>query len=78
VRYFRFHPMRHSGASILDQNRVPTSTIQKILGHEDRRTTEIYLHSLNEEERLAMAKFEQSTSTLTQHETGDSSLSVTN
>ena len=59
VRYFRYHPMRHSGASTLDQERVPLGDIQRILGHENRSTTEIYLHSLGGTERVAMDVFEQ-------------------
>ncbi|RPJ07302.1 MAG: site-specific integrase [Deltaproteobacteria bacterium] len=59
VRYFRFHPIRHSGASIMDGNNVPIGAIQRILGHENRRTTEIYLHSIDDLERDAMAVFEQ-------------------
>ena len=60
VRYFRFHPIRHSGASILDSKNVPIGTIQRILGHENRKTTEIYLHSIGEAEREAMLIFERS------------------
>ncbi|BBO67923.1 hypothetical protein DSCA_18530 [Desulfosarcina alkanivorans] len=59
VRYFRFHPIRHSGASIMDGNGVPMGAIQRILGHENRRTTEIYLHSMGDSERDAMRVFEQ-------------------
>ncbi len=59
VRYFRFHPIRHSGASIMDGNGVPLGAIQRILGHENRRTTEIYLHSMGDSEREAMRVFEQ-------------------
>jgi len=59
VPYFRFHPFRHSGASVMDENHVPIGSIQRILGHENRRTTEIYLHSLGNAEREAMAVFEQ-------------------
>jgi integrase len=59
VEYFRFHPIRHSGASALDRNKVSTSTIQKILGHENRKTTEIYLHSVGDAEREAMLLFEE-------------------
>ena len=54
VRYFRFHPLRHFGASILDQGKAPIGAIQRILGHENRSTTEIYLHSIGEAEREAM------------------------
>jgi integrase len=58
VKYFRFHPLRHAGASIMDQQNVPIGAIQRILGHENRRTTEIYLHSIGEMEREAMAVYE--------------------
>jgi len=59
VRYFRFHPIRHSGASIMDGNNVPIGAIQRILGHENRKTTEIYLHSIGDLERDAMKTFER-------------------
>jgi integrase len=59
VRYFRFHPIRHSGASTMDGNNVPLGAIQRILGHENRRTTEIYLHSTDDLERDAMRTFEK-------------------
>ncbi len=60
VKYFRFHPLRHAGASLMDGNNVPIGTIQRILGHENRKTTEIYLHSIGELERQAMTIYEQS------------------
>jgi integrase len=59
VKYFRFHPIRHSGASIMDGNHVPLGAIQRILGHENRKTTELYLHSMGEAERDAMRTFER-------------------
>lgn len=59
VRYFRFHPLRHQGASILDGANVGIGSIQRILGHESRTTTEIYLHSIGEAEREAMRIFER-------------------
>ena len=59
VRYFRFHPIRHSGASIMDGNNVPLGAIQRILGHENRKTTEIYLHSIGDLEREAINAFER-------------------
>lgn len=59
VPYFRFHALRHLGASILDKNNVNLGTIQRILGHENRTTTEIYLHSIGEAEREAMRIYEQ-------------------
>jgi integrase len=59
VRYFRFHPIRHYGASIMDGNGIPLGAIQRILGHENRKTTEIYLHSMGDSEKDAMRVFEQ-------------------
>lgn len=58
VKYFRFHALRHAGASVLDNNNVPLGVIQKILGHENRTTTEIYLHNLGSSEKDAMAVYE--------------------
>jgi integrase len=61
VKYFRFHALRHSGASIMDSNGVPLGAIQRILGHENRKTTEIYLHSIGEAEKSAIAIYERVT-----------------
>jgi len=62
VKYFRYHALRHFGASLLEQANVPIGSIQRLLGHEHRSTTEIYLHSIGESERGAMdvlnARFE--------------------
>ena len=58
VKYFRFHPLRHLTASILDDLGTPIGVIQRILGHQNRRTTEIYLHSVGEAERNAMNRLE--------------------
>ena len=58
VKYFRFHPFRHLTASILDDLGIPIGVIQRILGHENRSTTEGYLHSVGEAERRAMEKLE--------------------
>ena len=59
VKYFRYHALRHLGASVLDNANVNIGSIQRILGHENRATTEIYLHSIGEAEREAMKIFEQ-------------------
>jgi len=59
VKYFRYHPLRHLGASLLDRANVNIGSIQRILGHENRSTTEIYLHSIGEAEREAMRIFEE-------------------
>lgn len=61
VRYFRYHPLRHLGASILDHANVNLGSIQRILGHENRSTTEVYLHSIGEAEREAMSIYEKAT-----------------
>jgi len=53
------HPIRHLGVSLLDNANVGIGSIQRILGHENRTTTEIYLHSIGEAERAAMKVFEQ-------------------
>jgi len=58
VKYFRYHALRHFGASILDDANVGIGAIQRILGHENRTTTEIYLHSLGYAEREAIEVFE--------------------
>ncbi len=62
VKYFRFHALRHAGATIMDSNNVPLGAIQSILGHENRATTEIYLHNLGSSERNAMDVYESSRS----------------
>jgi integrase len=59
VTYFRFHALRHSGASLMENNNVPIGSIQRILGHQNRSTNEIYLHSSRESERLAIDQYER-------------------
>jgi integrase len=63
VRRFGFHALRHAGASMLDGLGVPIGTIQRILGHENRTTTEIYLHSIGKPELEAMVLFERANQT---------------
>jgi hypothetical protein len=43
----------------MDEQNVPIGAIQRILGHENRRTTEIHLYSVSEMEREAMATYER-------------------
>jgi integrase len=59
VMYFRFHALRHAGASLMDNCNVPIGAIQRILGHENRTTTEIYLHSIGELEMSAISMYER-------------------
>ena len=58
VKYFRFHALRHMGASVLEKNCSAAITeIQGILGHEKRTTTEIYLHAIGAGQKTAMKAF---------------------
>jgi hypothetical protein len=59
VKYFRYHAMRHLTASVLDTMGIPIGTIQRILGHQNRKTTEIYLHSVGDAERKAMDRLQE-------------------
>ncbi len=43
----------------MDSKGVNIGSIQRILGHENRSTTDIYLHSIGDAEREAMEIFEQ-------------------
>ncbi|HSR70318.1 MAG TPA: hypothetical protein VLU25_20480 [Acidobacteriota bacterium] len=43
----------------MDSRNVPLGSTQRILGHENRTTTEVYLHSIGQAERDAVAVFEQ-------------------
>lgn len=67
VDAFGFHALRHSGASILEGMGTSISTIQRILGHENRITTEIYLHSIGQTEREAINAFEVATTPKSTH-----------
>lgn len=76
VRYFRFHALRHSGASLMENNNVSIGTIQRVLGHENRKTTEIYLHTIGNAERDAFKVYEEArqnsqTKSQTKTKTGD-------
>ena len=51
--------MRHLTASVLDDMGTPIGIIQRILGHQNRKTTEIYLHSVGDAERKAMDKLQE-------------------
>jgi integrase len=59
VPYFRFHALRHFGASMMKHKGVPTGAIQKILGHEKISTTDIYLQAIEESEREAIEVLER-------------------
>jgi len=59
VKYFRFHPLRHAGASLMDSINIPLSEIQGILGHENRKTTEGYIHTTRSRSVEVMRAFEK-------------------
>ncbi len=58
VKYFRFHPLRHAGASLMEKIGIPISHIQEILGHENRKTTEGYIHSLGNAKVEAINRYQ--------------------
>lgn len=59
VKHYGFHVLRHFVATYLhDAMKVPTGVIGGILGHQSKRTTEIYLHSIDERARDAMMRLE--------------------
>ena len=43
----------------MENSNVSIVTIQRILGHENRSTTEVYLHSIGDSEKKAMAILDQ-------------------
>lgn len=59
VEYFSWHRVRASGASVMDNNGALLTGIQHVLGHADRRSTEIYLEKLRAVERDAMDVYEK-------------------
>ncbi len=59
VKYFRFHPLRHAGASLMDSINIPIGEIQGILGHENRKTTEGYIHTTHGRSFEVMRAFEE-------------------
>ena len=65
VKYFRFHPLRHAGASFMENIGIPISHIQEILGHENRKTTEGYIHSLGNNKIKAIEKLQNARENMT-------------
>jgi len=58
-KYFQLHPLRHAGASFMEKINIPTSDIQHILGHENRSTTERYIHNDPQKAYQAMNLYEE-------------------
>jgi integrase len=59
VKYFRYHPLRHAGASTMDNEGVPLTGIQYWLGHKHATTTDKYLHRIKGVEKRAMEIFQR-------------------
>lgn len=59
VKFYGFHSLRHFVASYLqDIEKVGTKTVSKLLRHSRVSTTERYLHTKREAERMALEKLE--------------------
>ena len=43
------HILRHSAASLMILNKAPISSVQRMLGHSDIKSTSVYLHVLNDD-----------------------------
>ena len=46
----------------MENNNRSIETIQRILGHENQSTTEVYLHSIGDSEKKAIAVLDQTAS----------------
>jgi integrase len=56
-RYYGFHALRHFMATYLsDQEKVRMKTVQGLLRHKNLKTTEIYLHPIDENQRMAVGQ----------------------
>lgn len=54
-----WHTLRHSNATLHDSIGTPLGTLQALLGHSSSEITrQVYLHSLSEDRRTAVAKLE--------------------
>jgi len=57
--YYGFHSLRHFVPShLMDKKKVSLKTLQKLLRHRSAKTTELYVHSVDESIRAAMTEIE--------------------
>lgn len=54
TKHITFHCFRHTAATLLIERGVDIYTVQKILGHTDVHTTQIYSHLIDDKKRAAM------------------------
>ncbi|PCH92686.1 MAG: hypothetical protein COB85_07870 [Bacteroidetes bacterium] len=52
-KYITFHSGRHTNATLLLYHKADLYTVSQILGHKDIKTTQIYLHAIDEKLREA-------------------------
>lgn len=67
AEYFRFHALRHSGATVMESIGVPIVVNQGLLGHENRKATKIYVHKTGKAALEAIHAFEKATSHTDSH-----------
>lgn len=53
LRHLKLHGLRHTCASLMLANSIDIETVRDILGHEDIKTTEIYLHAYDTNKKNA-------------------------
>ncbi len=57
--YYGFHALRHFVPThLMDKKKVSLKTLQKLLRHQNIKTTELYLHSIDESVRTAITELE--------------------
>jgi len=57
--YYGFHALRHFMAShLIDSEKTSLKTVSKLLRHKNLKTTEIYIHSIDESVRLTTTKIQ--------------------